>query len=612
MVDAQSALTLAGNVTANAAKNGRGGSLDIAAERLEIVAGAPAGTSGRVQLAADDLNRLQVGSVLVGGVRAAREDVTAITTRAQSITVAKDASLASPELVLVAQDGIQVAEGARLSGTGRPSDRPSKALELQGDGALLRVSSGPQVEVRRQGSGGARGSLQVASGAVLEADGSMNLDASAESGFEGQLAMKGGSLQVAAPHLGLGEISGAGQGLLLDVGRLNALSLDRLVLGSPNPVGLYGSFDLKLGSLGWRSPGAAGRGGAGDSARIMADALTLSNPYVGTAAAGTGAGSLQLQAQRIRLGPGAYRLDGFSRADFQATEQIAGSGSGSLHSSVDLSFTSPMWTSGPGASTQIQVPGRAVTVARAGDSSLTDAALGGRLSIEAGTLAFSGDVRLPSGQVSLSAERGDLNLDAGARIDVSGRTVGSGAAGSDGGTIALRAAQGDVVLNPSARLDLGGSRGGSLEVRAAGGAKLAGSVAAEGKTAPGRFRLDQGTAKTPAEWSALFAQLAASGFGDTLGLLVRQGDLEVAAGERLTGRDISLTADAGDVRVGGTVAAGGAVRTSCSMRETGCSWRLQLRFRPAGPAASPDCCACRPRMATGTAVPVSSWRPAPC
>ena len=65
----------------------------------------------------------------MGGVRAAREDVIAITTRAQSITVAKDASLASPELVLVAQDGIQVAEGARLSGTGKPSARSSKALD---------------------------------------------------------------------------------------------------------------------------------------------------------------------------------------------------------------------------------------------------------------------------------------------------------------------------------------------------------------------------------------------------------------------------------------------------------------------------------------------------
>ena len=145
----------------------------------------------------------------------------------------------------------------------------------------------------------------------------MNLDAGAESGFEGQLAMKGGSLQVAAPHLGLGETSGAGQGLLLDVGRLNALSLDRLVLGSPNPVGLYGSFDLKLGSLDWRSPGAAGRGGAGDSARIMADALTLSNPYAGTAAAGTGAGSLQLQAQRITLGPGAIVWTGFPAPIFR-------------------------------------------------------------------------------------------------------------------------------------------------------------------------------------------------------------------------------------------------------------------------------------------------------
>ena len=175
-----------------------------------------------------------------------------------------------------------------------------------------------------------------------------------------------------------------------------------------------------------------------------------------------------------------------------------------------------MWTSGPGASTQIQAPGRAVTVARAGDSSLTDAALGGRLSIEAGTLAFSGNVRLPSGQVSLSVDSGSLNLDAGARIDVSGRTVGLARPGVTAGTLPCGPPEGDVVLNPSARLDLGGSRGGSLELTAAGRAKLAGSVAAEGTTAPGSFRLDQGTAKTPAEWSALFAQLAASGFGDTL------------------------------------------------------------------------------------------------
>ncbi|WP_045223263.1 filamentous haemagglutinin family protein [Methyloterricola oryzae] len=558
VIDAQSALALAGDVVATAVKNGRAGALDIAAQRIEIVADAAPGGAGQVRLSAADLDRLQVGSVLIGGVRSVGENATNIATRAQNITVAQDAALAAPELILTAQDGIQVGEGAHLSGTGKAVVQTVKPLHIEGDSALLRVSAGPQAEVQRQGGDGTRGSLQVAAGAVLEADGSMNLDASAESSFQGQLAMKGGSLQVTAPHVALGEANGRTQGLLLSASQLNALNLDSLVLGSPNPVGVEGSFELNLGSLDWRSAGVAGHGAAGDVAQISADTLSLSNPYAASAEAGHGNGVLQLRAQRFVLGAGAYRVDGFSSADVQAAGQIAGSGAGSLQSTVDLSFTAPVWTSGPGANTQIQASGHAVSVARSGEASPAAPALGGRLDIAAGNLAFSGNVRLPSGQVRLSVERGNLSLDAGTRIDVSGRAVGADAVLSDGGSIALSAAAGDVFLNPSASLELGGSRGGGLEVQASGRVELAGSMNAAGSNAPGSFSLDQGTAKAGDAWSALFNQLVASGFGDTLDLRVRQGDLVVAAGQRLAGHDISLAADAGDVRIGGTVAAQGS------------------------------------------------------
>ncbi|KJV06494.1 two-partner secretion domain-containing protein [Methylocucumis oryzae] len=70
-ISAQTGLTLAGELSAQAAQGGIGGQVDISAQHLAIVATDAASNQdeGVVALAADDLNRLDAPSLLLGGTR---------------------------------------------------------------------------------------------------------------------------------------------------------------------------------------------------------------------------------------------------------------------------------------------------------------------------------------------------------------------------------------------------------------------------------------------------------------------------------------------------------------------------------------------------------------
>ncbi|MBS1212689.1 MAG: hemagglutinin-related protein, partial [Proteobacteria bacterium] len=567
-VSADTALTLAGTVRAEAGKQGNGGLIDIEVRRLAVVSakGGGGATPGTVELSDAELDRLQVPSILIGGVRETGESGILLKTRAESLTVGKDVDLRGPEVMLTAQDALTVGEGARISGSGkRKEDIAGQALHLEADGALLRVSSGAPVEVRRSAtSSGAKGALSVGAGAILAADGSMNLDASGEVELRGSLAMKGGSLSLGAHHIGLGDASTGNAGLLLGSAQLESLALDELRLSSPNAIGVYGAPDMKLGRLEWRSPGVDGFGAAGQNARIDADSLLLTNPGgLPSSAPATGVGNIEFSARRIELGEGNYRLSGFSRVSFRATERVLGTGEGVLHSTADLSFTAPVWSSAPAADTVIEAVGHTVSVARTASGAGTGElqALGGRLAIEAASIDFGGNILLPSGQVALTARSGDLDLATGSLIDVSGRKVGSGAAEilTDGGRIALSADGGSVLFDRSARLDLRGQRGGVLQVAAANGRfEFAGDADAHGTSVPGSFSLDEAGAGDGTTWPGLLSKLESSGFGDSISVRIRQGDLELGSKEHIDGRDIRLTADTGSLRVQGSLTARGA------------------------------------------------------
>lgn len=227
---------------------GNGAKMDIASNRLDVVDSLSETKDDNVlEILAADLSGLNIDSLLLGGGRSARnaEGETAINVVSEQVNIKSDSVLEVSDIILAAKKQVSVEEGASLIATGSVNTG-DKALVVEGDGALLRVSADEQVDINRVYSAnqpqGVEGDLTVANNAVLQAEKSMLIDASRSSQINGDIEMDGGSLNLAANEINLGEVEGlASTGALnLSNADLNKLTVDELVLTSRNAVNLRG------------------------------------------------------------------------------------------------------------------------------------------------------------------------------------------------------------------------------------------------------------------------------------------------------------------------------------------------------------------------------------
>ncbi|MDD5036232.1 MAG: filamentous hemagglutinin N-terminal domain-containing protein, partial [Methylococcaceae bacterium] len=210
-------LSLDGKVSAEPAKDGLGGSLDIEAERLAILAQSQAGdpVSGAVNLIAENLSQLGMRSIVLGGVRNEANGVTTLEAKSSTVSLEKDAQLNGAEFILLAKDRISLAEGARIKASQDPGSLQSPSVyRLTGDAAYLNVSSRGLAELDRGGLKNQSGAILVDPGATLSSVGSIDLDASTDARIDGSLDMNGGALALGARRISLGEGGGSAGGLV--------------------------------------------------------------------------------------------------------------------------------------------------------------------------------------------------------------------------------------------------------------------------------------------------------------------------------------------------------------------------------------------------------------
>ncbi|MHB0986460.1 MAG: filamentous hemagglutinin family protein [Sulfuricella sp.] len=177
-------------------------------------------------------------------------------------------------------------------------------------------------------------------------------------------------------------------------------------------------------------------------------------------------------------------------------------------------------------------------------SAATDVTLTGNAQINAGGVAvpFVDIVKYaPGGNVELTSAGGNVKIDNGAVVDV------SGADGGDAGSLKISAAAGAATLdgtlkgyaNPDAQGNVGKQGSFSLDVATldSGFSDLNGKLAA---------KTDSATGKT-----------LEGGFSEAVDVRVRSGDLSVAATDTVKAHQFSLEADNGKIDVAGTVDASG-------------------------------------------------------
>jgi filamentous hemagglutinin family protein len=398
-----------------------------------------------------------------------------------------------------------------------------------------------------------------------------------------------------------------------------APALERLILTANDSVNFYGTVNLDTrGSAGGsalqlvlNTPALYGHGNAGDVATISAATLVWNGVYGASGPSwssviveanpgapiakgpGTGHGTLNLIADRIVLGyqegvSGVPTLNmnrlalGFSAVNLTAAQRIETNDRGtiSVYESQavsgkpgvggTLNITTPLLT-GKGGSNVGFVAGGAIKLAAPQGWTVPlkrpDVPIGGEIAFTGSTIALDTLVALPSGRLKLTARDGDVTLGDRAKIDMAGMATKffDETRYSWGGDVELESATGNVLMAKGAVIDLSAdyNHAGLLKVTAIKGmATLDGTIS--GKARNGEHQpnpeLRNGSidirAGQIAGFAALNARLNDSGVSHSRSFLVKTGDLMI--GDEVKARNVSITADGGNLTVTGRIDASGA------------------------------------------------------
>ena len=578
-------LGLKGDVLA-ASPQGSGGAIDIdsAGQNIRIVAAPDAADTTSLQLSAGDLNRWGAESLLIGGQRSFSSTGVTLSVNTANVTVDNAGTpLVAPEILLAALQDVTIDGGATVQGKGTPHANPA-AINVSGDGALLRVSGGGLAPVLRSGVAGNSGRVVLAPGAGVLADNAITLDSSLDPVIDDSAVLQGQALSLGASRISLGDAGGAAvSGLLLGdtlLGRLQQFS--QLDLTSYSTLDFYGASGLGLAApiatLNLRAQAIRGFNDA--QVTINAQNFAFSNPGAASTEAyqGSGGGTLAVNSQTIDLGAGDKAIQGFAHTTLKAAQEITGQGRGSLAIDGDIELKSARVTLSAKAAQTISATGNMTLTSSPGQFAAADS-LAASLTLQGKTIAQNGLIDLPTGSVTLRATGADANgmgivLGTGSAIRAGAlaQTLGSTTSYAPAGQVTLQADSGNIVAQAGAVVDVAapdGGDAGSFTVTAMQGNVSLAQADLRGNAASGRqgsFTLDAGTVEASAgladnNFSALNSALEHGGFGQSRSIEVRRGDLTVAAGDTVTAHNISIVADgqdgAGNLHVSGTLDASG-------------------------------------------------------
>ncbi|HVY81219.1 MAG TPA: filamentous hemagglutinin family protein [Steroidobacteraceae bacterium] len=557
-----------GNVRTSAGEGGRGASIDISASHLEVTSGQQSSASeNAVQIDSAVLASWNPGSLLLGGKRASDGSI-AVT--ADTISFLSGSALSLNEVVAVANDGITVASGAQVSSKSAGTSDPAPVLtesqlKLTGDAAVLALSDTSDFTVdRTDGTDTGGGHVEVATGGRVASRGALLLDAPDGAQLNGTFDGLGATWTLASRRVALADET-------VDGGiTLTSSLLDALQQGSAVRLQSRGAIDFMTSvSLGNAAdPNAsllksltlsAATLGASDTVTVdlAAQSIVLAGKATDTdSPLATGAATLRLTGADVEIEDGALNLAGFGATTLRSTGALIAKGDSTLRTPGALELSAGRITTGTGAEASFE-SGDIVRVTRAGADPGASAAmeLGGALSISGKQVEVSGNIVLPSGQISLRSD-GDLSILTGATFDVSGVdvTAGGRTVSSSGGLIDMIAG-GTLTAASGALLNVSGGgdqNGGALSLEAKGEvsieATLRGTAGASARGASVLLEAD-----SLRDFASLNSLLEAGGFAERRAIHVTRGDLELARGATLTARDVELTTDEGSIRIAGTI-----------------------------------------------------------
>ena len=606
------------NISRNVAIVGTGGT-----DGTTGASGADYGNSAIV-LKASALNDLNAESILIGGTRQVaansvgstnRRNETYIVAATSSITVdnGDGTALQAPEIILASSNLIDLTPTAIIKAVGAVAGASTGDLNFVTDfgfivphfgnygtvnptagpptgapGSLVRVSDGAAVKFERFGAANSSGNLIIEPGSQLISGNAILIEGDQSATLETGALLQAPSIYASGYLVSLGAVPGSVSGLDFSSQIFESLQATRdLTLFSQTSIDFWGSVSLGGGNLAnlVLDAGQLSNRTGNSTFTVNAGNVTIQATDSYHAGNGITSGSLVLNATRlpdgsggvITIGEGAKYIDGFSSVGLTAARQIILTEAGTLSVPGSLAFTTPQLTAMPNAYQQISATGAFLLnrLSSAAQIPATDPSLNSLLSVAASTVTIGGLIQMQSGVVQLEATTGDVVLNSGGAIDVSGaaaqfydqyRYVA-------GGQVDLVADAGNVTLAPGTTINVsgflgtsgiaGGGDAGTISVTA--GARAAspaiGFFTSQGQllgsAAPGNlsgsFVLNVGSI---ADFTGLNAQLNAGGFAQSRNFRVRTGTVVLGGGA--TAHTFILSADAGNIDVQGTIDASGS------------------------------------------------------
>ncbi|MCU0121734.1 filamentous hemagglutinin family protein [Pseudomonas sp. B2M1-30] len=640
------------NPTEGGVKGGavvRGGAFSF-----EILGGGHTRTPGfsGVSLYADTLNNLGAGRLTIGARPtvdyASAGNIISFLGSTSDITLREGAVLSAPEVLLrtnTAEGGITVEAGAGINTLGRgavPYDSSTGYIYQTGAASLLLLSNGWTNVLAPEASSGssASGSLTIGTCQATACDqptvlySAGSITAATDKQFDLDDAVRFGTrhltLAVGAVNAGSAEALAAAAGrvpsgltlsqnvldrLLQGDTQFGAPALETLSLTARDSFNFFGNITLDtldrqtgqslLQNLVLTTPAIYGQGEADDvatirTANLIWNGATQKPASVISGGAGSGRGTLDIQARRIEFGygpnPQASGLDqndrlalGFSNVNLTASERITANHKGSLavyqeqgvydpvkgyvYSGGNLNLHTPLLT-GEAASVNTLKAGNSLTLSGAGTAPVANA-LGAELNLEARDVVLDSRIALASGKLQVKAED-DLTLSGNAQLDLAGRTLPFNDVNkySWGGDVALYSHNGNIRQASGSRIDLSAQNNQAGNLSAVALATDAGTVDLQGailgassgyydaggtlvpyKAGGVEIRAQRLGGDLNEQFAALNQRLNAGQVFGSRRFQLKQGDLLI--GDGLKAGEINVSVDNGSLTVGGLIDASG-------------------------------------------------------
>jgi filamentous hemagglutinin family protein len=450
-------------------------------------------------------------------------------------------------------------------------------------GAKLGVANSSGVSGTDEISLATTGNLNIAEGSVLYAKNNIILDVNNVEGINGKLQVDNSAITLKSANIYFGETTpSTATGLHLTDDVLNRFSgYKNITFTGKNDIEFLGATSLSAdGSLTFDAQRIVGMISSTDEIKVSAPNINLQNSgSVSTAAAvATNAGQISFAGDKITVGSGDVLFSGFSNIALNSTGDVTFKGTGSMATGgVDLTISTARVTTTSGLKTDgtyqaadfLVVAGSSKSdLNPAGSITLTDSGgVQGTTSVAGGTLEFlaksiddSSKIQVDGGDIKLVAV-GAGTAD-GVFLRSDGQILAQGTADAPGGVVTLQANNGKIELDAGSSIDVSaGAQGdaGSITLSApTGGVTIGGTLSGHANGGiGGSFTLDT-LQLTDTDDSNLITTLASGGFTQSVDLRTSQGNIDIASTDNtLTAKNIKLTADSGEINVSGTLDASG-------------------------------------------------------